>query len=112
MNDGWIKKVRCSKELEAAIDAALEYTGDTYPQFIKEAVEAHVKAAVPQCTTEVVPQKKIVPQENKRSVPPKPKLDLPRKADVIEDVKKVLDRGKYVGDFSKGNMTKNNGKQY
>lgn len=36
---GWIKKVRCSKKLEDDIMRAIEVTQETYPEYIRKAVE-------------------------------------------------------------------------
>lgn len=66
MQDGMIKKVRCSKELEESITKAVEKTGATYPAFIREAVEEHIKRL---CTTkERICTKKVVPQKTKERI--------------------------------------------
>ena len=36
---GWIKKVRCSKKLEDNIMRAIAVTQETYPEYIRKAVE-------------------------------------------------------------------------
>lgn len=41
--EGWIKKVRCSKKLEYDTMKAIELTQETYPEYIKKAVEQRNK---------------------------------------------------------------------
>lgn len=36
---GWIRKVRCSKKLEEDIIRAIGLTQETYPEYIRKAVE-------------------------------------------------------------------------
>lgn len=37
--DGWINKVRCTKKLEEQTAEAIEKSGETYPGYIRKAVE-------------------------------------------------------------------------
>ena len=37
--DGWIDKVRCTKKLEEQTIEAIRESGETYPQYIRKAVE-------------------------------------------------------------------------
>lgn len=37
--NGWIDKVRCTKKLEEQTIKAIKISGETYPQYIRKAVE-------------------------------------------------------------------------
>lgn len=41
--DGWIDKVRCSKKLEEETMKAIKITQETYPEYIRKAVEQRNK---------------------------------------------------------------------
>jgi hypothetical protein len=96
MNDGWIKKVRCSGELEAAINTVLEDFQYSYPQFIKEAVENYIDMLRGTNTKKCITTNSMNEPEKK----------FKRQVNTPEDVAKVLDPNKplartHVQSFSK-----------
>ena len=61
MKDTWMNKVRCNKALKEAVEAHMKQSGESYTQFITNAIQKYLVPTTTNVPTEAVPTKQNVP---------------------------------------------------